>query len=662
MDLYMTEQGDLNEYTITQAEIDQYKAVIEKRLYKDLSLKKPLKADSKKYAEELAKKLANKTSGKEKNNEPPSNLTPEERLTILTELYNQENQKAQAKYITSKKRAEDHEEGYVNPAGINVKKVMEQIDLKLKREAEIAAIAYSQAQAELKYIQKYPKSKKFIQQLEKDITASKEKIEALEKNQSSAAEIGSQETTLSPKNLELYKQYKLLIKAKTYYDDTIEFERNSKKFTLNINLASSTLYSKQLSEIEKEIEPIKEQLFKHDIEENKKIFIENKKSDEAAINYYNSLDKLEDFYKNEKERYKGTSEKLKEYNIKLYDIQSEILQNRADALKAEKRIKSALNAEKENLKTQPTTERLMQEQQDNNNRAIAQEIEGRAILAKEYSNKLNRSKIKEEKTKEVNTKVNSFLGDIMNQQADFVDDLSKDKNLGPNQKKGKFLAQFLKQSVEIYANNYYSGSTLPLKEQFQSLLHNNGDLDIDLAIKGINNNLSEYINQMQSTIGKELGKYNPALPTKGEISPERAELIKKIKDNSLYAITANKINEAVDHASKLTLEEKQNFASSSIINKLYSVINYMTGNKNSQQYSELQLKEKLPAITKSPSSMSSLLYSPIKNWKMNSKVQGIANSLRKIGISDAYGISDIHRPNSTPPRRMSTETTPQKLR
>lgn len=621
MDLYMTDQGDLKEYTITQEDIDQYRTGIEERLSKELSLKKPLKADSKKYTEELAKKLANKTSGDEKNNESSSNLTPEERLTILTELYNQENQRAQEAYKNSDNSATYHVEDYVNPLGYNVKKAKEEIALKLKKEAQITQEAYLQFLAAPVYIEKYPNPKEFIQQLESDIETSKTKIAALEKDQSSTAGTDSKESTLSPIDLERYNKYKLIIKAKTYYDDSIDISMDGRA---NLKEKSQEC-TVELGNIEKAIEPIKELWLKHDVEENKKIFITNKESDEAAIVYYNSLDKLEDFYKTEKERHKENPEKLKEYDIKLYDLQAEILQNRADELQSQGRGDSS------------------------------KEAEGRSILAREYANKLNRSQIKEEKTKEANAKAHSFLGDIRNQQADFIDDLSTNKNLGPNQKKGKFLAQFLKQSVEIYVNNYYSGGNLHLKDQLQSLLINNGDTDIDMAIKGIQDNLPKYINQMNDTIGKELGKYSPALPTKGEISPERTQLIQKVKENSLYVITAKKINEVVEQTTKLTAEEKQHFASSAIIKTLYSVINYVSGNKKSQQYSELKLDEKSPAITKSSSSISSLLYSPIKNWKMSSKVQGIANSLKQIGISDVAGIKDIHRPETT--RRSSGDFT-----
>ncbi|MGB4191120.1 MAG: hypothetical protein WBJ81_01030 [Rickettsiales bacterium] len=582
----MTDQGDLKEDTITQEEIDAY------RKEADFLLS---------YQKQ----------------------TPEELFANRVEVYKKQVTYNQEIYSKALKEVNTFKDNMAALPEFLVAR--QQLDVaKLKKTADIAKIAYSQAQAELKYIQKYPKSQEFIQQLERDIEASKTKILTLEKDPSSSAAIDPKKSTLSPKNLELYNQYKLLVKAKTFYDDTIKVGQVIGRDDSRALKEKSQECTVEL-DIIKKAEPIKELCLKHDVEENKKIFITNKESDEAAIVYYNSLDKLEDFYKTEKERHKENPGKLKEYDIKLYDLQAEILQNRADELKSQGR------------------------------RDSSKEAEGRSILAREYANKLNRSQIKEEKTKEANAKANSFLGDIRNQQADFIDDLSTNKNLGPNQKKGKFLAQFLKQSVEIYVNNYYSGGNLHLKDQLQSLLINNGDTDIDMAIKGIKDNLPKYINQMNDTIGKELGKYSPALPTKGEISPERTQLIQKVKENSLYVITAKKINEVVEQTTKLTAEEKQHFASSAIIKTLYSVINYFSGNKKSQQYPELKLDEKSPAITKSSPSISSLLYSPIKNWKMSSKVQGITNSLKQIGISDVAGIKDIHRPGTTPSKHTIME-------
>lgn len=588
----MTDQGDLKEDTITQEEINAYR----------------------KEADSLL---------------PYQKQTLDELFANRVEVYKKQvthNQEIYSKALKELNKAKDNMNSLAEFLMAN-----QQINVdKLKKTLDISKIAYSQAQAEQKpyldHKQKYPNPREFIQQIEKDIEESKAKISALEKNQPSSAAIDPKKSTLSPKNLELYNQYKLLIKAKTFYDYTIKVGQIIGRDDSSTLKEKSQKCAKALATIEKTIEPIKEKWLKHDVEENKKIFIGNKKSDEAAIAYFNSLDALGEFYKTEKERHQGNTGKLKEYDIKLYDLQAEILQNRADELQSQGRGDSS------------------------------KEAEGRSILAREYANKLNRSQIKEEKTKEANAKAHSFLGDIRNQQADFIDDLSTNKNLGPNQKKGKFLAQFLKQSVEIYVNNYYSGGNLHLKDQLQSLLINNGDTDIDMAIKGIKENLPKYINQMNSTIGKELGKYSSALPTKGEISPERTQLIQKVKENSLYVITAKKINEVVEQTTKLTAEEKQHFASSAIIKTLYSVINYVSGNKD-QKYSELNLKENLPETTKSSSSISSLLYSPIKNWKMSSKVQGITNSLKQIGISDVAGIKDIHRPDPTPSKHTSMETT-----
>lgn len=655
MDLYMTEQGDLEKETITQAEIDAYKAKIKKDFDSNPILKpspKPEKisiSNLEGYKEGLEPNSAKRIAAKE-GNSFVVNLSPEDLLIQLIKLYDTESQNAQKNYANSQELLKnrvyyENENEFVKNTNLAAQKALEENLIKLKREREIAKIAYSQAQAELKYIQKYPNTKEFIQQLEKDIVASKTKIAALEKDKSSSVVIDSKESTLSPKNLELYNQYKLLIKAKTFYDDTIEFERITNKSTLNINSASSKLHSKELNNIENEVKTFLE----HGVEENKKIFIGNKKSDQAAIVYYNSLNKLEDFYKYENERHKNNPDKLKEY-----DLQAKILQNRADEFITTKKIKSALDAEKENLKTAPSTERLIQEQQENKHRAIAQEIEGRSILARASANKLNRSQTKEEKTKEANAKVHSFLGDIINQQADFVDSLSKDTNLGSNQKQGKFLAEFLKKSVEIYVTNHNSETRPQLKDQLQTLLVNNGDKDIIKVISKINNNLDDYIKQMDHNIGKELD----TLSSKAGLGDfVRNNELKKIIDNSLYVITAKKINEVVEQTTKLTPEEKQNFSSSSIMKKLYSVLNYISGNKNSQQYLEIKLKENLPTINESPSSMSSLLYSPIKNWKMSSKVQGITNSLKNLGISEVSGISDLHKPDSTPSRRMSMETT-----